>query len=372
MDRHNVPGLTPRDAAHAHQKDLEIQKDFGCMCITYWIDEDRDTVFCLIDSPSKQIVRELHNKAHGLIPHDIIEVDSNVVKAFLGRINDPDNPELSGSSEPLVLNDPAFRFLLSADLKDRVLFDCLYGKSIAGQVISNFNTLVRDSVQHYSGRIVENSEEFLASFKSATNVIDCAIYLRNSILFQNTCLNLPKVEIKIGISSGFPVSENSMLFGDAIRKAKRYGFISESNKICIAPGIKEHYKGSAKGIINGSKSIRIFHSEEDNFLDKLLDVFHNAIFDPEISVDKLCSQLGVSTSRLYRNSVTLTGLSPNDLLKEIKLTNSLNLLQKQNRNISETAYELSFTNPSYFSKCFRKRFNVIPADFLRSTNSIAV
>jgi AraC-like DNA-binding protein len=372
MDRHNVPGLTPRDAADAHLKDLEIQKDYGCVCITYWIDEDRDTVFCLIDSPSKQIVRELHNRAHGLIPHDIIEVDSNVVKSFLGRINDPDNPELNGSSEPLVLNDPAFRFLLCADLKDRVLFDCLYGKSVAGQLLSSFNTLVRDSVQHYSGRIVENSEEFLASFKSATNVIDCAIYLRNSILFQNTCLNLPKVEIKIGISSGFPVSGNSMLFGDAVRKAKQYGFICEGNRICITPGIKEQYKGSAKGIANGSKSIRIFQSEEDNLLDKLMDVFHTAIFDPEVSIDKLCRQLGVSTSGLYRNSVTLTGLSPNDLLKEMKLVNSLDLLQKQNKNISETAYELSFTNPSYFSKCFKKRFNVIPADFLRSTNSIAV
>jgi len=342
------------------------------MCITYWIDEDRDTVFCLIDSPSKQIVREMHNRAHGLIPHDIIEVDSNVVKAFLGRINDPDNSDLAGSSEHLVLNDPAFRFLLCADLKDRLLFDCLYGKSVTGQLISNFNTVVRDSVQHYSGRIVENGEEFLASFKSATNVIDCAIYLRNAILFQNTCLNLPKVEIKIGISSGFPVSGNSMLFGDAIRKAKRYAFIAEGNKIFVAPLIKEQYKGSAKGMTNGSKSIRILQSSEDNFLDKLMDVFYNAIFDPEISVEKLCSLLGVSTSSLYRNTVSLTRLSPNDLLKEIKLINSLNLLQKQNKNISETAYELSFTNPSYFSKCFRKRFNVIPADFLRSANSIVV
>jgi hypothetical protein len=39
MDRHNLPGLTPRDAAEAHLKDLEIQKNYGCTCITYWIDE---------------------------------------------------------------------------------------------------------------------------------------------------------------------------------------------------------------------------------------------------------------------------------------------------------------------------------------------
>ena len=76
----------------------------------------------------------------------------------------------------------------------------------------NFNTLVRETVQHYSGHIVENHEQFLATFVSATNAIDCAIYMRNSILFQNTCLNLPKVEIKIGLSSGLPVSESRNSF----------------------------------------------------------------------------------------------------------------------------------------------------------------
>jgi AraC-like DNA-binding protein len=372
MDRHNIPGLTPRDVAVAHAKDLEIQEHYGCMCITYWVDEERGNVFCLIQSPNKQIVTEMHNKAHGLIPHDIIEVDSNVVKAFLGRLNDPDMSGLNDSSDPHIINDPAFRYLLCVDLKDRILFDSLHGKSFASQLIRNFNTLVRETVQHYSGRIVENHEEFLTTFVSATNAIDCAIQIRNSILFQNTCLNLPKVEIKIGLSSGFPVSESRTLFGDAINKAKRYCFVSEVNTICLTPGIKEQYKGSASRIFNGSKSIRIFTADEDIFLRKLLEAFQNAIFDPEISIDKLCSQLGVSTSGLYRNSMTLTGLSPNDLLKEIKLVKALNLLQKQNKNISETAYELSFTNPSYFTKCFKKRFNVIPADFVKTMNSVAI
>ena len=372
MDRHNIPGLTPVNVATAHLKDLEIQEHYGCTCITYWVDEERGNVFCLIQSPNKQVVREMHNKAHGLIPHDIIEVDSNIVKAFLGRINDPDMSGLNGSSDPQIINDPAFRYLLCVDLKDRILFDCLHGKSNAGQLIRNFNTLVHETGQHYSGHIVENHEEYLATFVSATNAIDCAIYLRNSILFQNTCLNLPKVEIKIGLSSGLPVSESRTLFGDAIIKAKRYNFISDGNKICLTPGIKEQYKGSASRIFNGSRSIRIFHTEEDIFLCKLLDACQNAIFDPEISIDKLCGQLGISTSGLYRNCMNLTGLSPNDLLKEIKLVNALNLMQNQNKNISETAYELSFTNPSYFTKCFKKRFNVIPADFLKTMNSIAV
>jgi AraC-like DNA-binding protein len=371
MDRHNLPGLTPRDAAEAHLKDLEIQKDYGCTCITYWIDEERGNVFCLIDSPNKQTVSELHNRAHGFIPHDIIEVDNNVVKSFLGRINDPESTNMSGSSERMIINDPAFRYLLVADLKDRILFECLYDRALASQLIKNFNSLVQESAQLYNGRIVENHEEALISFVSATSAIDCAIHLRNSIIFQNTCHNLPKVEIKTGLSAGFPVSGNNKLFGEAIARAKRYSFISDANRICLSSGIKDQYKGSASRVFNGSKSIRIINTEDDTFLGKLLDTFQNALFEPEISIEKLCRQLGVSTSRLYRNSIHLTGLSPNDLLRELKLYKAIELIQKQNKNISETSYELGFTNPSYFTKCFKKRFNILPAGFIRNLHSVA-
>jgi AraC-like DNA-binding protein len=370
MDRHNVPGLTLSDAAEAHLKDLEFQKDYGCFCITYWADEERGNVFCLIDSPNKQIVSELHQRAHGLIPHDIIEVDSNLVKSFLGRINDPESSAVNDPSDRMIINDPAFRYLLVADLKDRALFECLYGKDVAGKVIQNFNSLVQDAIQLHAGRLVENQEDVLISFVTATNAIDYAAYLRNSILFQNTCYNLPKVEIKLGLSSGYPVSGNNKLFGDAVARAKRYSFISEANRICIASGIKEQYKGSAYRLFNGSRSIRIINAEEDVFLGKLLNAFQNALFEPETGIEKFCDQLGVSTSRLYRNSIHITGLSPNDLLREIRLYKAVELMQKQNRNISEASYELGFTNPSYFTKCFKKRFNVLPAGFIRTLHSV--
>jgi AraC-like DNA-binding protein len=138
----------------------------------------------------------------------------------------------------------------------------------------------------------------------------------------------------------------------------------------MSSGIKEQYKGSASRIFNGSKSIRIINMEEDTFLGKLLDTFQNALFEPETSIEKFCSQLGVSTSRMYRNTIQITGLSPNDLLRELKLYKAIELIQKQNKNISETSYELGFTNPSYFTKCFKKRFNVLPAGFIRTLHSV--
>ena len=91
MDIHNVPGVKAKNVAEAHQKDLIHQDEFGCKSMTYWIDEERENVFCLIDAPNKAAVKEMHKQAHGLIPHKIIEVDSSLVSSFLGRIYDPED-----------------------------------------------------------------------------------------------------------------------------------------------------------------------------------------------------------------------------------------------------------------------------------------
>src|ERR1700759_4716 len=80
MDVHIVPGVKAKDVAEAHRKDLLCQHEYGCSCMTYWIDEKRESIFCLIDAPDKDAVEEMHSKAHGLIPNKIIEVNSNLVE----------------------------------------------------------------------------------------------------------------------------------------------------------------------------------------------------------------------------------------------------------------------------------------------------
>ena len=82
MDLHILPGVKARDVAEAHRRDMLIQQDHDCKCMTYWIDEKRGNVFCLIEAPAKEAVEEMHNKAHGLIPNRIIEVNSMLIKYF--------------------------------------------------------------------------------------------------------------------------------------------------------------------------------------------------------------------------------------------------------------------------------------------------
>jgi serine/threonine protein kinase len=75
MDIHKgVDGLTAKDVAEAHEKDLKTQAKHGVKYLRYWFNEDDGTVFCLSEAPSKEAAEAVHREAHGLVADEIIEV----------------------------------------------------------------------------------------------------------------------------------------------------------------------------------------------------------------------------------------------------------------------------------------------------------
>ncbi|HSD62740.1 MAG TPA: DUF4242 domain-containing protein [Ignavibacteriaceae bacterium] len=75
MDIHKaVEGLTAKDVAEAHKKDLQKQGKYGVKYLKYWYNEKDGTVFCLSEAPDKESAISVHREAHGLIPDEIIEV----------------------------------------------------------------------------------------------------------------------------------------------------------------------------------------------------------------------------------------------------------------------------------------------------------
>jgi hypothetical protein len=75
MDIHKrVDGLTAQAVAEAHKKDLQKQGKYGVKYLKYWFNEKDGTVFCLSEAPNKEAALKVHHEAHGLHPHEIIEV----------------------------------------------------------------------------------------------------------------------------------------------------------------------------------------------------------------------------------------------------------------------------------------------------------
>jgi AraC-like DNA-binding protein len=85
----------------------------------------------------------------------------------------------------------------------------------------------------------------------------------------------------------------------------------------------------------------------------------------ELKVDDFEKNIGISKSKLYREVIRLTGKSPSVFLLHFRLRKSLQMLQKQKGNISEVAFDSGFNSPSYYTKCFRKRYGIIPSELMQ-------
>ena len=75
MDVHKgVEGLTAKDVAEAHKKDLEVQEKHGVKYLRYWFNAAEGTVFCLSEAPNADAAAAVHKEAHGLVADEIVEV----------------------------------------------------------------------------------------------------------------------------------------------------------------------------------------------------------------------------------------------------------------------------------------------------------
>jgi len=200
MDRHNLEGLTAKDVAEAHLKDLNLQEKYDVKVLTYWFDQKRGAGFCLVDAPDKQRVTQLHAEAHGAIPHKIIEVDTQTVETFLGRIDNPRPPAgLPAPAEETPI-DSAFRTIMFTDMKDSTAITSRLGDAGALELFRTHNSITRDALSQYNGREIQHTGDgFLASFSSASKSVACAIAIQKSMAAHNR--NHPDLAINVRIGT---------------------------------------------------------------------------------------------------------------------------------------------------------------------------
>ena len=118
----------------------------------------------------------------------------------------------------------------------------------------------------------------------------------------------------------------------------------------------------SKAVANSKLSTLNSQLKEDSFLLKFRNFIEKNISDSDLSVETIGAELGLSRVQLYRKVKALTGLSPVELLRTARLQKGRELLQTTDKNVSEVAYEVGFTAPSYFTKCFKDEFGISPSD----------
>jgi len=357
MDVHIVPGVKARDVAEAHRKDLLHQEEYECKCMTYWIDEHRETIFCLIEAPNKQAVEEMHCKAHGLIPNRIIEVSDALVESFLGRIYDPAGTQTSDGLKIFI--DPSFRILLLTKVTDPVLLRHKLGNEKANDLLDRQNLIVRKNLLLYGGREVEQEGSgFIVSFSSASKAALCAL----SILEEFPSQDSLAIGFKIAINSGEPVEKSNKLFGDTIQLAKHLCEIASPHSIAVANSVKDliakdHLQRNGNHFFNLSP-------QDESLLELLVNTLEENWQDADFDIPDYCQAMTMSKSQLYRKTTRLTGLSPNSLLKEFRLEKAKESMKRQRYTIAQITFDSGFTSASYFTKCFKKKYGLLPMAYL--------
>lgn len=102
-------------------------------------------------------------------------------------------------------------------------------------------------------------------------------------------------------------------------------------------------------------------SGDDPFTRKCYAVIQEHLDDAQLSVEKLAELMNINRSHFQRKIKALTGYSPSELIKTIRLEKAKELLQKKEGNITEVAYATGFTSQSYFTKCFSDHFGYPPS-----------
>ena len=106
-------------------------------------------------------------------------------------------------------------------------------------------------------------------------------------------------------------------------------------------------------------------SSDELFLQRAMEIVEIHMMDTDFNVEMMVKEMGYSRSNLYLKFKELTGLSSSEFIRNIRLKRAMQLFEQSDRSVKEIMYMTGFNTASYFSKCFKKQFGVIPSEYIR-------
>lgn len=104
-------------------------------------------------------------------------------------------------------------------------------------------------------------------------------------------------------------------------------------------------------------------SFDEEFMKRVMEIMNNQMDNSDFIIDEFAKKLGMGRTVFYQKLKSLTGLSPIDFVREMRIKRAKQLAESGEYNVSTIAYMTGFNDPKYFSKCFKKRYGVSPSEF---------
>ena len=225
MDRHNIPGATAEEVAEAHMSDLNVSAEFDVSFLSYWYDADDGAVFCFAHAPGPEAMTAVHEKSHGLVPAEIIEVSEDDVVRFLGRVNDPtDASELTSPLRTIAFTDLDRSTELLNELGDAAFM----------VLLTEHDLILRKGLVRFRGREVKHTGDgIMAAFVEARAAQEWAIWVKKRFARRDD------MDIRIGLAAGEPVDHNEDLYGPSVNLARRLCDVTTSEHILVASRLRD-------------------------------------------------------------------------------------------------------------------------------------
>ncbi|WP_207533978.1 hybrid sensor histidine kinase/response regulator transcription factor [Desertivirga arenae] len=106
-------------------------------------------------------------------------------------------------------------------------------------------------------------------------------------------------------------------------------------------------------------------SDNEKLLSKVIQYIDSNLTNPQLSVEDLSRKVGMSRGSLYTKVLELTGETPVEFIRSVKLDRAAVLLEKSDMNIAQVSYSVGFSTPNYFARAFKTKFNMLPSEFIQ-------
>ncbi|WP_069660988.1 hybrid sensor histidine kinase/response regulator transcription factor [Arcticibacter eurypsychrophilus] len=128
--------------------------------------------------------------------------------------------------------------------------------------------------------------------------------------------------------------------------------------------LNQQFKNTYSKQIKMSAPELTIESDNEKLLSKAIQYIESNLNNSQLSVEDLSRKIGMSRGSLYTKILELTGESPVEFIRSVKLDRAAILLEKSDMNISQVSYSVGFSTPNYFARAFKTRFNMLPSEYV--------
>lgn len=216
---------------------------------------------------------------------------------------------------------------------------------------------------------VNGQEGIRLAMKYVPDVIICDVMM--PVMDGIECCRRLKGELQ---TSHIPVM---MLTAYAMDEQRIQGYDSGADAYLAKPFSAKLLLARLRNLIDNRKRLKLMTDAvasmpkqplgeiDKGFVEKLKMLIDEKMGDSNLSVEDLGADLGLGRVQLYRKTKALTGYSPNELLRIARLNKAASLLASTEKTVAEITYEVGFSSPSYFTRCYKDYFGESPTDFLK-------